>query len=674
MMTSLESRGPGAEQRTIRAVLSVLIGLAGLASPVNAAEQFVSGTSLVVRDPAPGVDASLRSALIYGKDARSNDAVVGDPVKNGATVEVIANGTTSTHQLFTLPAGASVNGSAGWTTIGSPARGYRYRDLLGVNGPVKVALIRRDRSAFVIDVLLDGALGPGPQPHLMVVPPATGTDGGMRLRINGGDTYCLTLGGAAGGTVENEPSSGGPGEVFKIVRSLGTPTTQPGCPVLARKPNIIVILTDDQRFDTVGTTHSLDGVTPVMPQVTDQLVNQGITFTNMYATTPICTPSRTSILTGLYAHHTGVHTNYIIPDSLQTNALPTWLHAQGYRTGFFGKYPQVQNVVPAPPGWDEWQAFSVIASFNYSLTNNGSPISYGSTDADYATDVLAEKNVQFIEDTPMDQPFFSILATYAPHSEGFGFPVPAPRHVGMFSNVAPWRPPSYSESDLSDKPLWMDTLPLAGDIFFSEGMLYLTYGAWNDGFRKTQLEALQAVDDAVGNIVAAIDARGQSADTVIIYTSDNGMLWGEHRLYYTKGPPYSESVRVPLVIRYPRLAAGNQTANQIALNIDLAATIADLAGLRPPYALDGSSLVPVLLDPLGASGRPDFLYESPAPSAYNSVGIRTADDWEYNSYETGEEELYDLMHDPNELDSVASQPANQTLKSTLAARIEQLQQ
>jgi arylsulfatase A-like enzyme len=651
--------------------VAVLTGLGAAISPVGASEQVVLGKSFVVKDPAPGLDAALRSVVIFGSDRTSNDTIVGDPVTNGVTVEIIANGATSTEQRFTLPPGASVNGSAGWTALGGSVSGYSYADLRGTNGPVRAALIEKSGTTFMVKVAISGALGPGPQPHLTVVPPGPGTDGGMRFTINGGDTYCLTFGGDAGGRVQNFPSGGSPEMLFKIARKTGTPTTQPSCPVGRPRPNIVVILTDDQRFDTVGTTHSLDGATPVMPQVIDNLANQGVTFTNMFATTPICTPSRTSILTGLYAHHTGVHTNYIIPAALQTHDLPTWLHAQGYRTGFFGKYPQVVNVVPTPPGWDEWQAFAVIGSFNYMLTNNGSPVSYGSTPQEYATDVLAEKTVQFIQGTPPNQPLFCILATYAPHSEGFDFPVPAPRHAGMFSNISPWRPPSYSELDVSDKPVWMDTLPLASDTLPGT---FVTYERWTDLFRDRQLEALQAVDDAVGNIVAAIEARGQSNDTAIIYTSDNGLLWGEHRLYYTKGPPYAESVRVPLIIRYPKLAAENQTASQIALNIDLAATIADLVGVRPAYTLDGASLVPILMDPVGASGRPDFLYESPAPTPYDSVGIRTDDQWEYNQYTTGEEELYDLIQDPYELGSVASDPANQNLKSTLAARIKQLQQ
>src|SRR5262249_6386698 len=156
--------------------------------------------------------------------------------------------------------------------------------------------------------------------------------------------------------------------------------------------------------------------------------------------------------------------------------------------------------------------------------------------------------------------------------------------------------------------------------------------------------------------------------------AEHGLGGGERRFYFTKGPPYAESVRVPLIIRYPKLASGPQMASQMALNIDLAATIADIVGLQPPYTLDGRSLVPIIVDPVGASGRPDFLYESPQPTEYNSVGIRTEDNWEYTEYATGERELYDPGHDPKALANVAGDRATQPVDSPLAAPIRQLQQ
>src|SRR5262249_22607033 len=172
---------------------------------------------------------------------------------------------------------------AGWKALGSPVLGYSYQDSLGANGPVRTALIKRAGKKFVVKVVLDGALGPGPQPHIVVVPPAPGTDGGMQFTINGGDTYCVAFGGQAGGKIENAPSLGVPNKQFKAVSTAAMPTTAAGCPrpptATIQKPNIVVILTDDQRFDTVDSTHSLDGVTPVMPQVMDKLASQGITFT-----------------------------------------------------------------------------------------------------------------------------------------------------------------------------------------------------------------------------------------------------------------------------------------------------------------------------------------------------------------------------------------------------------
>src|SRR5262249_13833111 len=150
--------------------------------------------------------------------------------------------------------------------------GYSYRDILGTHGPVRAALIKRAGQSFTVKVALKGGLGPGPQPHVTIVPPGPGTDGGMLFTINGGDTYCVAFGGRAGGTVENTPDSGTPSKEFEVVSTAAMPTTAAGCPhptSTIRTPNIVVILTDDQRYDTVDSTHSLDGVTPVMPQVMD---------------------------------------------------------------------------------------------------------------------------------------------------------------------------------------------------------------------------------------------------------------------------------------------------------------------------------------------------------------------------------------------------------------------
>jgi len=193
--------------------------------------QIVLGKSFVAKDPAPGVAPSLRNVIVLGKEPASDDTLVGDPLANGATVEIIANGATPTVQVFSLPAGAAVNGAPGWRTLGNPAVGYSYRDVRGANGPVKEAVISKDASGkFLVKVTAKGALGSGPQPHITVVPPAPGTDGGMRFTINDGDTYCVAFGGAAGGRVTNAPTSGTPTRLFKVVSTAGLPTVEAGCP------------------------------------------------------------------------------------------------------------------------------------------------------------------------------------------------------------------------------------------------------------------------------------------------------------------------------------------------------------------------------------------------------------------------------------------------------------
>jgi len=198
-----------------------------LASRAGAVDQTVRGKNFLVKDPKPGVDTSKRGIGVVATESASDDSLVGNPLANGATVEIIANGTNPTDQLFTLPAGAATPGVPGWKALGNPVAGYMYKDAAGANGPVKTALIKKaGNGAFIVIVNIKGALGPGPLPHITVVPPAPGTDGGMRFTIGGGgDTYCVGFGGAAGGKVINAPAKGTPNKLFKIV----APTAE-ACP------------------------------------------------------------------------------------------------------------------------------------------------------------------------------------------------------------------------------------------------------------------------------------------------------------------------------------------------------------------------------------------------------------------------------------------------------------
>jgi arylsulfatase A-like enzyme len=430
-------------------------------------------------------------------------------------------------------------------------------------------------------------------------------------------------------------------------------------------PNLIVIMTDD--LDVV----SLDALlaSGLMPHL-QELIDQGVRFQNSFVTNSECCPSRATYLTGLYSHNHKVYSN-IGPQILQSGITwPGWLPssgqagreastiasalaANGYYTGQIGKYLNGYGVsAPAgspnpetyiPVGWNDWQGLIDPTTYNvydYKLNDNGTVVSYGSTAADYQTDVIATRAVAFIERRAQaGAPFFLSLTPLAPHAEvpnpldvvrstdyrdGFNATIrPAPRHEhladGNLSNgeVPPLVPkPSYNESDLSDKP---SCPPIAAPIPLANGISFhpepmcprelpsmradvdapAVQATW-----RTRLASMLAIDDLLGSVVAALRAGGLYDRTAIVFTSDNGWFYGEHRLT-GKVLAYEESIRVPLIIRAPGFAAG-ATASGVALNNDLAPTLAALAGVPLAWQVDGASLVPLLEVP----GRSDWFRKS----------------------------------------------------------------
>ena len=427
------------------------------------------------------------------------------------------------------------------------------------------------------------------------------------------------------------------------------------------RPNIVLILTDDQRFDTIAVTHSIDGTTPVMPNVVNELVDHGVTFQNSFATTALCAPSRSSLLAAKYSHTTGVHDNTGSDGGFQAfndaSTLPVWLKAAGYHTGLYGKY--INGYGPAapyvPPGWDEWHAFKNVAYFNYTLVENGSLVDYGSADTDYSTDVLRDKAVQFIHDSAGNGPFFLYFVPKAPHAPA----TPAPRHAGMFSGIPPWRPPNYNEADVSDKPAWLQAI----------APWDTTTMANHDTFNQMQLECLQAVDEAVEAIMQALRDTAQDQSTVILFASDNGYSWGSHR-WEPKQCPYEECMRVPLVVRYPALAPLPRVETGFGLNIDYAETVAELAGATPDPGAEGRSMVR-LIDGTEPAWRADFLEEHWNGQITTFAQVRS-DPWKYTEYLTNEMELYNLSADPFELTNVTTDPNNVGVNASLAMRLREL--
>jgi N-acetylglucosamine-6-sulfatase len=397
------------------------------------------------------------------------------------------------------------------------------------------------------------------------------------------------------------------------------------------QPNIVVILTDDQRWDSLS----------LMPTVQSELVGQGVTFANAFVEDPICCPSRASFLTGWDAHTTGVFNNdppyggfAAFDDS---ESLATWLNAAGYETFLAGKYlnhyARTKGLYE-PPGWDRWRAFATTnAYFNYNISIDGTGVqSYGSAPEDYSTDVVAGLAKQEIETTSPQDPLFMWVAPLAPHSTW----IPAPRDLGSLDGIDPWRPPSYNEPDVRDKPAYIQSEPR----LTPEDMSTI------DTHRQRSLETLGAVDDLVGTTVQALRDAGRLGDTIIVYASDNGYLWGEHRRT-GKTVPYEESIRVPLIIRWDRLGSAARVDDHLVQNIDLAPTLVQAAGASSPPA-DGLSLLPLLTGHAQSLGR-NLLIEHAGAGAPSYCADRTAKDI-FVHYATGEEEYYRLgpHADPSE--------------------------
>jgi N-acetylglucosamine-6-sulfatase len=436
-------------------------------------------------------------------------------------------------------------------------------------------------------------------------------------------------------------------------------------------PNIVVIMTDDQATGSLA--H--------MPKLHELIAEQGIIFDNSFVNLPLCAPSRASFFTGEAAHNTGIKANSPLDKGgwekfkdLEPKALPVWLQAAGYKTALLGKYinrygqqdtmgallawagdifgidvtgPTVGNPRDwVPPGWDLWYAFtgSRVRYFDYEINDNGAILSFGDGPADYSTDVLTTRAVRFIDDQQgTAQPFFMYIATKAAHAQGVRA-IPAPRHEASFADVPLPTGTAFNERSLRGKALKAPHLKKE-----HRDQLASAY--------RGALQSLQSVDDLVEAVVAALKRTGQLDNTVIIYTSDNGFLFGEHRLI-GKSAAYEEAIKVPLLMRGPGIPAG-ETRTQLVNNLDVVATVVDLAHATPGVALDGRSLVPLSVN-AEAPWRGALMFESPVnrfePVKNRYTGVRTPTR-KYVKYDAGFEELFDLAADPSELKNEADNPA-----------------
>ena len=359
------------------------------------------------------------------------------------------------------------------------------------------------------------------------------------------------------------------------------------------RPNLLIVLTDDQTLDTLPTDP------PSMPWFQSQLLDPAahwLWFPNAVASTPLCCPSRSTILTGQYDTRTGVRDNtegQLLDD---TNTLPVWLHEAGYHTGLVGKY---LNAYPwgqtpfIPPGWDRWfakeNANESTAYYDYDIVDQAIVRHFGTVPSTYATDVLGEQAVAFVDQAPADRPWFLYFSPNAPHLPW----IPAQRYKGTFNGVQPPIPTLAQLNDVAGKPDYVRALPPKTE-------------ADREGYAqadRNERAMLRSVDDWFRDIVAAVAARGELDNTVIVFLTDNGYVLGLHRLD-GKRFPYTPSTGLPFAIRTPW--APGATVEDLVSNLDLAGTIASLAGVVPGllpawfrYVLLGEDALSVAAAPSG---------------------------------------------------------------------------
>jgi N-acetylglucosamine-6-sulfatase len=419
------------------------------------------------------------------------------------------------------------------------------------------------------------------------------------------------------------------------------------------RPNVLILLSDDQASRLF--TRDL------MPNVFSRVVDGGVNFTRAYVNVSQCCPSRSSILTGLSAHNSGVDSNTVTLDGQNPvrPVFPLAMQSAGYRTGLFGKYLNSEPCRPRP-GWDVWVCATGGTEVDPPLNENGR----NSQAKGYTVDILARKAVSFIDDPGSGRPFFVYYAPKSPH-------LPADDNRDK-RPVLPNSPPSFNANpNPLSRPAWTRLPPLPADKV-------RTIQNWNAKMTRQ----IPPLDTAIGTILDAADRRG--ADTLVIFMSDNGFMYGEHRLT-SKNQPYEESVRVPLAIRYPpALEPGNHFESAaLVSNVDLAATVMDAASI--PFESDGASLLPIVSrsadrvhdavliewcqagnrDPCQAAGRAEELNRFELPPYW---GIET-ERYVYVEYATGEAELYDLSTDPYEMTNLAGVAWQRLLRQDLATQL-----
>lgn len=568
---------PRRRHRWVTVGMAVVLG-ASVLSSISTTPGVAAATSLNLVAVADAQVNSDNPAFAYGSETKmavcTSCALTGAPTKRAYvrfdTAAVTGVVTSVTLRLYTTtPAGPlDVHGVAlPWsestlTWNNAPPRGAEVGRAAATSraGWVDIPLEAVGTGSYVVETTSSAVT--------RIASRETSTKPQLILTVDTGTTSTSTT------TTSSSTSS----------TSSTTTTTTPQPP---SRPNVLVIVTDDQR-DAPSTM-------AVMPRTSDWLVRGGRDHTQAYVTTPSCCPSRSSILSGRYVHNHGVAGQEEAADLDQSATLPKYLKDAGYATGMAGKYLNSWPLATRPPNFDR------VAMVKGGYTNQ-----YWNLDGtvrqlpDYTTTYIGTKAVEFIDafDVTNDaKPWFIMLTPLAPHSPRN----PEPKYAS--APVPPWPGnPAVNES-VTDKPFYLSWRPTVSQSEI-------------DSVRTGTLRTLMSVDDMVDRVMRQLEARGELDNTMVIYTSDNGYQWGEHR-YFGKFTPYTASVQVPMFLRWPGKVAAGATSDSLVTNLDIAPTILEAAGARvtgPP--LDGRSL-------LSSGSRNRLLLEYTFDTANGSLSAPT---------------------------------------------------
>ena len=483
-------------------------------------------------------------------------------------------------------------------------------------------------------------------------------------------------------------------------------------PVLAERPNILFIFTDNHAYQAISAYGSTINHTPNI----DRIAREGIRFDRALVTNSICAPSRAVILTGKYSHLNGVLDNRARFDGSQ-RTFPNLMQAAGYQTAIFGKW----YLKTAPTGFDAWEVLPGQGAY-YNPDMRLGPDDTRRRHTGYTTDIITDLSLDWLKGRDPNRPFLLMSQHKAPHRNW----MPEPEHLTLYDGQPIWEPPTLFDNysgraspaaknrmeigrhmllahDLKIPPppgtpeedrvlqQWMNSYGRLNPA--QRAMWDAVYAPKNRAFRaanlqdkdlirwkyqryiKDYLRCVASVDDNIGRLLRYLDATGLAQSTVVVYSSDQGFYLGEHG-WFDKRWMYRESLRTPLVVRWPDTVAPGSTSRDLVSNLDYAATLLEIAGIEPLPEMQGRSLVPILQGQTPRNWRKSFYYHYYESQVAHGVpaheGVRTTRYKLIRFYESDEWELFDLERDPEEVQSVYGARGMEQITAELVTELKRL--